>query len=100
MVCTFETLFFYFGALSACVLAVVYAYFKMSFTYWKKRNVPCVTPIFPFENFADFLFFRKSIGHVHEDIYKKLEGENMEEFMRSQNPYSYFVIKILLKMFS
>jgi len=62
-------------ALVACVLAIVYAYFKMSFTYWKKRNIPYVAPNFPFGNIADALFFRKSIGHVYEEFYKKLEGE-------------------------
>jgi cytochrome P450 family 6 len=71
----FETLFLYAGVLAACILAVAYAYFKMSFTYWKKRNAPFVAPIFPFGNFADAFFFRKSIGHVLEDVYKKLEGE-------------------------
>ena len=77
MGCIFETPFLvqYVGALAVCVLVVVYAYFKVSFTYWKKRNVPYVAPIFPFGNFADALFFRKPIGHVHEKFYKKLEGE-------------------------
>jgi cytochrome P450 family 6 len=71
----FEKLFLYVGALAACVLAVVYAYFKVSFTYWKKKNVPYVEPYFPFGNFADALCLRKSIGSIFEDIYKKLEGQ-------------------------
>jgi cytochrome P450 family 6 len=70
-----ETLVLYVGALAACVLAVVYAYFKMSFTYWKKRNIPYVEPIFPFGNFSDAFFLRKNIGQVHESFYKKLDGE-------------------------
>jgi len=70
----FETLFFYVGVLAACALAVVYVYFKKLFTYWKKRNIPYVQPIFPFGNFADALFLRKTIGQVHQSIYKKLEG--------------------------
>ena len=71
----FATLFLYVGTLSVCVLAVVYAYFKVLFTHWKKKNIPYVAPNFPFGNIADALFFRKSIGHAHEDSYKKLEGE-------------------------
>ena len=63
------------GVLAACVLAVVYAYFKVSFTYWKKRNIPYVEPSFPFGNYAEVFFFRKSIGQVHTNSYKKLEGE-------------------------
>jgi len=69
-----EALFLYVGALAACVLAVVYAYFKVSFSYWKKKNIPYVAPNFPFGNFADALFFRKSIGLIHEEFYKNLEG--------------------------
>ena len=71
----FETLFLYVGALSAGVLAVVYAYFKVSFTYWKKKNIPYVEPNFPFGNFADAFSFRKSIEFIYEDIYRKLEGK-------------------------
>jgi cytochrome P450 family 6 len=70
----FETLFFYVGILAACALAAVYAYFKVSFTYWKKRNIPYVEPTFPFGNIADALFLRKTIGQVHQSNYKKLEG--------------------------
>jgi cytochrome P450 family 6 len=75
MGCIFETLDLYVGALTACVLAVLYVYFKLSTTYWKKRNVPYVAPKFPFGNFADALFNRKSVGDVCEDLYKKLDGE-------------------------
>ena len=71
----FETLLLYAGALAACVLAVVYVYFKRAYNYWKKRNVPYVTPVFPFGNFTDVWLFRKTIGEVHQRSYKKLEGE-------------------------
>ena len=71
----FETLFWYVGVLAAGVLAVVYAYFKVSFTYWKKKNIPYVEPNFPFGNLADTLRFRKSIGLVYDEFYKKLEGQ-------------------------
>jgi cytochrome P450 family 6 len=71
----FETLVLDVAAFAVCVLAVVYAYFKMSFNYWKKTNVPYVKPNFPFGNFADAVFLRKTIGHVQEDLYKKLDGE-------------------------
>jgi cytochrome P450 family 6 len=71
----FETLALYVGAIAACVLAVLYAYFKLSFTYWKKRNVPYVAPTFPYGNIGDALFLRKIFGHVYEELYKKLDGE-------------------------
>jgi len=56
MGCIFATLFLYVGALTACVLAVVHAYFKVSFTYWKKKNIAYVAPKFPFGNIADTVF--------------------------------------------
>jgi cytochrome P450 family 6 len=71
----FETLVLEVGTITACFLAVVYAYFKMSFNYWKKRNVPYVKPTFPFGNFTDAVLFRKAIGHVYKEHYKKLDGE-------------------------
>jgi cytochrome P450 family 6 len=104
MGCIFETHFLYVGALTVCVLAVVYAYFKVSFTYWKKRNVPYVAPNFPFGNVADVLFFRKPIAHVHEEFYKKLEGEKYGEIFAFTRPIFVFrdpdIIKnILVKDF-
>ena len=63
------------GVLAVCILAVVYVYFKVSFSYWKKRNVPYAKPTFPFGNFGDIIFFRETLGLVFENIYKELDGE-------------------------
>jgi cytochrome P450 family 6 len=71
----FETLVQDVGVLSVCVLAVVYVYFKVSFDYWKKRNVPYAKPTFPFGNFGDKLFLRATLCRVFENIYKELDGE-------------------------
>lgn len=62
------------GTLLTCILAVVFIYFKWSFTYWKKRNVPYIEPIFPFGNFIDIVLARKSFGDICIDIYNNLEG--------------------------
>jgi len=70
-----ETLVLDVGFLAICVLASVYVYFKVSFNYWKKRNVPYAKPNFPFGNFGDILLFRETLGIVFENIYKELEGE-------------------------
>jgi len=45
--------------LAVCVLAAVYAYFKVSFNYWKKRDVPYAKPTFPFGNFGDKIFLEE-----------------------------------------
>ena len=71
----FETLVMYVGVLAVCFLAAVYVYFKVSFNYWKKRNVPYAKPNFPFGNFGDILLFRATVGLVFENIYKELDGE-------------------------
>ena len=62
------------GTLLTFILAVVYIYFKWSFTYWKKRNVPYIEPIFPFGNFIDMVLTRKPFGDIFVDIYNKLKG--------------------------
>ena len=87
----------YVGALAVCVLAVVYAYFKVSFTYWKKRNVPYVAPNFPFGNVAEALFLRKPIGHIHEEFYKKLEGEKYGGMYALTKPIFLFLDPDIIK---
>ena len=75
MACLFENLLLNVVVLVGCVLAAVYVYFKVSFNYWKKRNVPYAKPTVPFGNFGDVLLFRTSLGHVFQNIYKELDGE-------------------------
>ena len=75
MALLFETLVLDVGFLAVCVLSAVYVYFKVSFKYWKKRNVPYAKPNFPFGNFAEKFLFRKYLGHVLEKIYKELDGQ-------------------------
>ena len=62
------------GTLLTFILALVYIYFKWSFTYWKKRNVPYIEPIFPFGNFIDMVLARKPIADICTDIYNTFEG--------------------------
>ena len=75
MACLFGTFILDVGVLAVCVLAGVYVYFKVSFNYWKKRNVPYAKPTFPFGNFGERLLLRRTLGHVFENIYKELDGE-------------------------
>jgi cytochrome P450 family 6 len=75
MACLFGTLVLDVAVLAVCALAAVYVYFKVSFNYWKKRNVPYAKPTFPYGNLGDILLLRASIGHLFENIYKELDGE-------------------------
>ncbi|XP_069672362.1 probable cytochrome P450 6a13 [Periplaneta americana] len=58
----------------ATIFGAVYVYIRSSFTYWKKLNVPCVEPSFPFGNFASILFLTEQVGVATANLYKKLEG--------------------------
>jgi cytochrome P450 family 6 len=75
MALLFQALVLDVGFLAVCVLAAVYVYFKVSFNYWKKRNVPYAKPTFPFGNFGDMLFLKTNIGQLFANIYKELDGE-------------------------
>jgi cytochrome P450 family 6 len=70
-----ETILLDVGVAIACLLAAVYVYLKTSFSYWKKRKAPYIEPTFPFGNFRDLIFLRKTLGRVYADHYKKLDGE-------------------------
>ncbi|XP_069672102.1 probable cytochrome P450 6a14 [Periplaneta americana] len=74
MAVIFESLLLYAGVIAVCTLTAIYFYFKRSWTYWKKRNVPYVEPTFPFGNFSDIVLQRKSIGEVFKKLYDQLEG--------------------------
>jgi cytochrome P450 family 6 len=71
----FETLYMDVVTLVACLIAAVYVYFRYKFSYWKERNAPYVEPNFPFGNFKDVLFLRKSMGERFRDLYRELDGE-------------------------
>ena len=74
MGCLSDSLLLEVGTLLTFILAVVYVYFKWSFTYWKKRNVPYIEPIFPFGNLLGLLLARKPIADLFTDVYNKFEG--------------------------
>jgi cytochrome P450 family 6 len=101
----FETLVLDVGVFAACAFAVVYTYFLVSYTYWKKRNVPCIKPNFPFGKFAGTFFGRQNIGHAYEDFYKNLDEKKYGGIYAFKNPKFIFrdphIIKnILVKDFS
>jgi cytochrome P450 family 6 len=105
MALLFETLVLDVGVPAVCVLTAVYAYFKVSFNYWKNRNVPSAKPTFPFGNFGDIVFQRATMGHVFANIYKEFGGEKYGGTYAFAKPYFIFrdpdVIKnVLVKDFS
>jgi cytochrome P450 family 6 len=93
----FESLLLDLVVLVACVLTVVYAYFKWSFTYWKKRNVPYIEPHFPFGNFKETALMRKEFGYFCKDIYKRLEGHRYGGMYLFSRPRLLFLDPDLIK---
>jgi hypothetical protein len=88
----FETTLLDVGAvIAACPLAVVYIYFKITFSYWKEKKAPCIKPTFPFGNFRDLMLFRKPIDHVFTDFYKKIDGEQYGGTYVFAKPGIYFL---------
>jgi cytochrome P450 family 6 len=61
-------------SVSVGLILVLYAYFKHSYSYWKKKGVAYLEPSFPFGNIADAVLLKKSIGLVFQDTYNQLEG--------------------------
>nr|WCC58068.1 cytochrome P450 [Pharsalia antennata] len=56
------------GVITA-LLAVIYAYFKWSFQYWSKKNVPFLEPSFPFGSFPNPFNSNRSISEIIRDMY-------------------------------
>lgn len=53
--------------------ALVYWYFKVSFSYWKSRNVPHIKPCFPYGNVKGFNSTIHPIDGI-QSTYNKLKG--------------------------
>ena len=62
--------------LSALALTAVYIYFKVSFSYWKKRGVPTLNPTPPFGDLGAAFFKRKNASQLIHESYKAFDGKN------------------------
>lgn len=51
------------------LLTVIYWYFKQTFKYWKKRNIPYITPIVPFGNMLKIFTREWTYGQSFGEIY-------------------------------
>lgn len=66
---SFGSILFNFLGVTTALLAIVIAYYKWSYQYWKKKNVPHFDPIIPFGNLSSP--FKVPLGDAMADIYKK-----------------------------
>jgi cytochrome P450 family 6 len=61
--------------LAAVGLTAIYVYFKVSFSYWKKRGVPTLNPTAPFGDFGAVIFTRKNVSEIMNKCYKEFHGK-------------------------
>ncbi|KAK9503566.1 hypothetical protein O3M35_010098 [Rhynocoris fuscipes] len=57
------------------LIAIVYLYSVWNYSYWKIRNVPYPKPTPFFGNIMDSVFFKKSPGECHQEIYWQYPNE-------------------------
>ncbi|KAJ8982768.1 hypothetical protein NQ317_018180 [Molorchus minor] len=55
-------------------ILLIYIYFRISYTYWKKLGVPQLNPSFPFGDMAAVIFRRQNMGDKIKEIYDKMKG--------------------------
>lgn len=61
--------------ISAIVILLVLIYFLIKFTYWYRRNIPYVKPVFPFGNFTDLFVGRKCTAEIARDLHVKMKNK-------------------------
>jgi cytochrome P450 family 6 len=76
---------------AAVVLGALYLYLNVAFSYWRKRNIPYLKPIFPVGNLGDLLTRQKSMGGAYAEIYKKMNRMKFGGVYLAHRPL--FIIK-------
>jgi cytochrome P450 family 6 len=61
--------------LAAVGLTAIYVYFKVSFSYWRKRGVPILNPTPPFGDVGAAIFTRKNGSELINECYKEFDGK-------------------------
>lgn len=61
--------------ISLTLLFLIYVYFKYSYTYWKSRNVPQISPSFPFGDMASVIFRQQNMGDKIKEIYDAMKQQ-------------------------
>jgi cytochrome P450 family 6 len=65
------------GAVASVTLLVLYVYFKICYSYWKKRGIPTLKPTAPFGNFSRSILSGKNPGHEMAELYKAFHGHTV-----------------------
>jgi cytochrome P450 family 6 len=62
------------SVLCAIALTAIYVYFRVSFSYWKRRGVPTLKPIPPFGDLGDAIFTGKNFQQLVNEFYEDFDG--------------------------
>ncbi|KAJ8913654.1 hypothetical protein NQ315_007371 [Exocentrus adspersus] len=62
-------------AVFTTLVAVVYAYFKWSYQYWKKRGLPSLEPTIPFGNLPNPMISNVSLAEQMDLLYKDAKSK-------------------------
>jgi cytochrome P450 family 6 len=77
MLATLDSWVLQLAALSAIVLATLYVYFKVTYSYWERRGVPTVKPSVPFGNFSFSMISGRNPEYEAAELYTKFEGHKV-----------------------
>lgn len=48
-----------------------YLYVNHIYSYWERKNIPCLKPVFPFGNFGKNIFQKLSIGELTQEFHNR-----------------------------
>lgn len=63
------------GIVLTSLIFFIYLYFKHAYSYWKSKNVPQLSPIFPFGDMASVIFRRQNMGNKIKEIYDEIKAQ-------------------------
>lgn len=82
-------------AVLLALLIVVYTWFKWSFQYWKKRNVPNLEPRFPYGNTEPPARRTVDFGTNIHEICNKAKEKGIKRIIGKKYVYIFFVLLFL-----
>jgi len=62
------------GTVASIILLALHFYFKICYSYWKKRGIPTLKPTAPFGNFSHSILSGKNPGYEMVELYKAFDG--------------------------
>jgi cytochrome P450 family 6 len=65
------------GAVASIILLVLYIYFEICYSYWKKRGIPTLKPTGPFGNFSHSILSGKNPGYEMVKLYNAFDGHTV-----------------------